>query len=174
MENDLIRKALVGDANALNMLVDKHKEFAYAVAFRILQDHEDAKDITQDSFLKALENLSKFREEAKFSTWLYRVVHNESLLLLRKRKKESTTTDRVDIQTSLDEEELENNQLSQQKSLNEAIEELPSKERTIIELFYLEEKSVKDIQMITGFSLANVKVILHRTREKLKQKVNHG
>lgn len=173
METDIIRKAADGDARALNALVDKHKALAYNVAYRIIQNSEDAKDITQNAFLKALENLSTFRQESKFSTWLYRIVYNEAMMSVRKRKKNLEFSDAtfVDLRQ---EEDAQPDTAEMQFALNKAIEKLNPRERTVIDLFYLGEKSIKEIRKITGMSTSNVKVVLHRTREKLKKNVDHG
>ena len=173
METELIRKAADGDAQALNVLVDKHKGLAYNVAFRILQNSEDAKDVTQNSFIKALENLGHFRQESSFSTWLYRIVYNEAMMLLRKQKMNLEFLDETYVDVR-DEEEPQPDQAKMQLTLNKAIEELKPRERTVIDLFYLGEKSIKEIRKITGMSTANVKVVLHRTREKLKKNIGHG
>ena len=173
METELIRKAADGDAQALNVLVDKHKGLAYNVAFRILQNSEDAKDVTQNSFIKALENLSQFRQESSFSTWLYRIVYNEAMMLIRKQKRNLEFLDETYVDVR-DEEEPQPDQAKMQLTLIKAIEELKRRERTVIELFYLGEKSIKEIRKITGMSTANVKVMLHRTREKLKKNIGHG
>ena len=173
METELIRKAADGDAQALNMLVDKHKGLAYNVAFRILQNSEDAKDVTQNSFIKALENLGQFRQESSFSTWLYRIVYNEAMMLVRKQKRNLEFLDETYVDVR-DEEEPQPDQAKMQLTLKKAIEELNPRERTVIELFYLGEKSIKEIRKITGMSTANVKVVLHRTREKLKKHIGHG
>lgn len=173
METDIIRKAANGDARALTVLVNRHKELAYNVAYRIIQNAEDAKDVTQNSFIKALENLSNFRQESKFSTWLYRIVYNEAMMLMRKRKKNLEYSDAsfIDIRQ---EAEVQTDKAAMQLTLNKAIEELEPRERTVIDLFYLGEKSIKEIHRITGMSTSNVKVVLHRTREKLKKNVDHG
>lgn len=173
METDIIRKAAGGDPRALTVLVNRHKELAYNVAYRIIQNAEDAKDVTQNAFLKAMENLGNFRQESKFSTWLYRIVYNEAMMLVRKRKRNLEFSDGtyVDIRQ---EEEVYTDQAAMQLALNKAIEKLEPRERAVIDLFYLGEKSVKEIHKITGMSTSNVKVVLHRTREKLKKNVDHG
>lgn len=171
MEFDLIRKAAAGDAQALNMLVDKHKELAYTIALRIVKNPEDAKDITQDSFLKALEKLYQFREESKFSTWLFRIVYNESMMFIRKQKKQLIASGEEIMERASEEEDEEIDYTKRQNQLNAAIEKLDPKERMIIDLFYLGDKSIKEIHAITGLSTANVKVVLHRSREKLKKNV---
>lgn len=172
-EASLIRKAIDGDEQALNLLVNNHKELAYNVAFRITQNSEDAKDVTQESFIKALQNLKRFRKESKFSTWLFRIVYNESLMLMRKRKNNLEFLDET-FKEEIDEEDGESDYSEMKSELNEAIKSLNPKERNIIDLFYLGEKSSKEIKKITGMSSANIKVILHRARVKLKKHVKNG
>lgn len=172
MESILIRKAIAGDTQALNTLVDKYKNLAFSVAFRITNNHEDAQDITQDSFLKVLEKLHQFREESRFSTWLFRIVYNQAMMLMRKRKKSIEYLDSIILEYAYEEEN--NHTPDLQKDLNRAIDELKPVERNIIDLFYLGEKSIKEIHQITGMSTSNVKVVLHRTRAKLRKKIQDG
>ena len=61
------------------MLVDRYKDLAFTIAFRILGKREDAEEVVQDAFVKAFQNLSSFRQKAKFSTWLYRIVYNTAI-----------------------------------------------------------------------------------------------
>lgn len=173
VETDIIRKAAAGNAQALNVLVNKHKELAYNVAYRIIQNREDAEDVTQNGFMKALENLGSFRKESRFSTWLYRIVYNEAMMLMRKRKRNLEFSDAT-YKDVRQEEQVPADQANMQYALNKAIENLKPSERTVIDLFYLGEKSIKEIHKITGMSTSNVKVVLHRTREKLKKKLDHG
>jgi RNA polymerase sigma factor (sigma-70 family) len=149
-------------------LIDKHKNYAYNLAVSIVKDKESAKDITQDSFLKVLENISLFKNESKFSTWLYRIVYNESLQHIREIKKANLTTniESQEIDRYSDERtSAENTNLDER--LYHAIERLENNERNIVLLFYLGEKSVREINAIIGLSKPNIKVILHRARKKL-------
>jgi RNA polymerase sigma-70 factor (ECF subfamily) len=167
MDSVLVKKAISGDTEALSLLIEKYKNNAYNLAISIVKDKESAKDITQDSFLKVLENIDRFKSESKFSTWLYRIVYNESLQHIYKNKKFSMT----DIESA----KFENNSdvLStpedkyQDLDLYQAIENLDDNERNIILLFYLAEKSIKEINTVTGLNIPNIKVILYRARKKL-------
>ncbi|MFH0842129.1 MAG: RNA polymerase sigma factor [Bacteroidota bacterium] len=167
MDSVLVKKAIAGDSGALSQLIDKYKDNAYNLAISIVKDKESAKDITQDSLLKVLENIHLFRNESKFSTWLYRIVYNESLQHILKIKKVNLT----DIESAIIERYPDDIQSAENESLNvdlnKAIERLETNERHIILLFYLEEKSIKEINTITGLSKPNIKVILHRARKKL-------
>ena len=85
MEPQIIKKAISGDSEALTKLIDKYKDIAYNLALSIVKNGDDAKDITQDSFLKVLENINRFRSDSKFSTWLYRIVYNQSIGFAKKK-----------------------------------------------------------------------------------------
>jgi RNA polymerase sigma-70 factor (ECF subfamily) len=167
MESVLIKKAVAGDPEALSILIDKYKNIAYNLAISIVRNKEHAKDITQDSFLKVLENIQGFRNESKFSTWLYRIVYNESLRFIRGIKKTNLTDfESPEIENYPDDGPSEEDNYPD-VNLDQAIEALNTNERNIILLFYPGEKSIREIHKITGTSIPNIKVILHRTRRKL-------
>ncbi|MBV6647805.1 MAG: RNA polymerase sigma factor [Cyclobacteriaceae bacterium] len=167
MESNMIRKAKAGDAQALTKLVDSHKELAFNIALRITDNVQDAEDIVQESFLKALKNLTRFREESKFSSWLYKIVYNEAIAYIKKQKR---ATDFLDAPFSEPIHEKENDSYSDNyQKLFKAIDQLSITERNIIELFYLGDKSIKDIQNIVGKNPSNIKVILHRARLKMQK-----
>jgi RNA polymerase sigma factor (sigma-70 family) len=169
MESMLIKKAITGDSEALALLIDKYKNIAYNLAFSIVKNKEDAKDITQDSFLKVLENISRFRNDSKFSTWLYRIVYNQSIGFV----KNTNRLNSVDYALLFEHSENNDNQEKRIQELYKAIDLLVDVERNIILLFYLADKSIKEIAQITGMSIANVKVILHRARKKLYEKLEY-
>ena len=170
MESEIIKKAARGDPEALTLLIDNYKDIAYNLALSIVKNQEDARDITQDSFLKVLEKIGSFRNDSKFSTWLYRIVYNQSVGFLKK----ANHTCPID-------NDLHYNQPGNEKDTEELISELyrainslAETDRDIIMLFYLAEKSVKEIALIAGLSQGNIKVILHRARKKLYNTMDHA
>lgn len=86
-EIDRIRRAQQGDAEAFRSLVREHHRRVFNVCLGVLKSTADAEDVTQTVFIRAHKNLPKFQMNAKFSTWLYRIAHNASIDLLRKRKR---------------------------------------------------------------------------------------
>src|SRR6478672_1287336 len=82
----LVRAAQAGDLGAFEALVDRHEKHVYSNALRILRHQEDAEDVTQQTFLNAVEHLGDFRGEATFATWLVRISTYAALKILRKRK----------------------------------------------------------------------------------------
>ena len=85
---DLIRRARQGDVEAFNLLISRWEKRVYNYLLRILQNREDALDLSQDVFLKAYQNLRKLDEPERFAAWLFRIAHNEAYSLFRKRKPE--------------------------------------------------------------------------------------
>lgn len=167
--SEVIKKAIAGDKNALSVLVDKYKDIAFNLAISIVKDEEDAKDITQDSFLKVLENIENFRNESKFSTWLYRIVYNLSIQFVRSKKKLDSIENVSHILTETSSDTLETNEKDQ--IIKSSLDTLDENERLLVALFYLGEKSVKEIKEITSLSVSNIKVILHRSRKKMTKNI---
>jgi RNA polymerase sigma-70 factor (ECF subfamily) len=167
MDSVIVRKAITGDHEALSQLIDRYKDNAYNLAISIVKDRESAKDITQESFLKVLENISRFRNESKFSTWLYRIVYNESLKHILTIKKINLTNFEEIENDKYYEEAFSAEDDHQDADLYKAIDRLETNERCVILLFYPGEKSISEINSITGLSKSNIKVILYRARRNL-------
>jgi RNA polymerase sigma factor (sigma-70 family) len=164
-ENEIIRQILSGDTQQYSRLVNSYSKMCYSVAFRIIQDADEAQDIVQEAFISAFEHLASFKGDAKFSTWLYRIVMNKAVAVKNKTK----YFDEVDNQPIANEEydlDMESHSL---KELKKALAILNEKERLIIELFYYQEQSIKEISTICNVSEVNVKVLLHRARKKMNE-----
>ena len=159
----LIKQAKNGDINALNTLINNHRDLAFSIALNIIKNKEDAEDIVQNSFLIVLKSLQSFRNESKFSTWLFKIVYRESLRAINQRQKP--------IEFSTPEIESEESVIKNEKEINitKLLSNLNEREYVVISLFYLKEKTINDIVKITSFSKTNIKVLLHRGRQKLKK-----
>jgi RNA polymerase sigma-70 factor (ECF subfamily) len=169
MDSQILRDAISGDRDALSSLINKYKDIAFNLAISIVKNQEDAKDIIQESFLKVLENIHKFRNDSKFSTWLYKIVYNQSIGLVQKKgKMEFQDFSKDSIAHQMFETDIE---IDRYEALNNAIDQLAEAEYTLIQLYYMAEKSIKDIHQITGMSVSNIKVSLHRARKKLAEKL---
>lgn len=171
-----ITKIQKGHAASYAFLVERYKLMAYKLAFRVVQNNEDAEEVTQDAFVKAFAALSKFKKEAKFSTWLYRIVYNTAVSKIRKKKVIETT---IDDDLISDENIAETyhslqhlKQQEQKKFIQQALTKLSTDESALITLFYLNENSIDEIRQIMSLSIANIKVKLHRARKKLYTELN--
>lgn len=87
MTNHLIHRVLNGETDAFRHIIRDYKDDIYTLAISLVNDEITARDVVQSSFIKAYDKLSTFRGQSKFSTWLYRIVYNESMQTLRKQKR---------------------------------------------------------------------------------------
>jgi RNA polymerase sigma factor (sigma-70 family) len=138
---------------------------------RMLKNEFDAEEVLQDCFLKAYNSLSNFKGEAKFSTWFYRIVYNTALTRLssKKRKTEaemSSMEDHFDLESKYGSDDIEKKDLNE--FILDTINKLPDRHSAIITMFYLNEMSIEEISDATGISISNVKVMLHRSRNALR------
>ena len=166
-----IDKVIDGDTNAFSYLVDNYKNMIYSLAYKMTKNKEEAEEISQDTFIKAYKNLSNFKGDSKFSTWLYKVAYHATLDAVKKNKRNASTFEINEItynQIKSVEDILEGIERKERaKILNECLLKLPEEERSIIWMFYYEELSLKEIIEISGLSEANIKVKLHRARKRL-------
>lgn len=167
-DQEIVSSIRAGDKNCFRILLDRYSKMSYAVAFRIVKDHESTQDVVQDAFISAYENLSSFKGESKFSTWLYRIVVNKALAYSNKKR----FFDHIDSLTECIEENDEVEVIENEENiLRLALNEMSDKDRVVLELFYYQEQSVKEIGAILSESESNVKVILHRARKKLNNSI---
>jgi RNA polymerase sigma factor (sigma-70 family) len=168
MDEQIIRKVLDGEIQEFRHLIRKYKDPSFNLARSIIRSDLTAEEAVQDAFVKAFQNLHKFKGKAAFSTWFYRIVLNESL---RKAKKpqvfltDLTDNDLADS-VSLDPDAIEKLHREEQKEVvNQTLDRLRPNESLVLKLFYLEEMKIEEIHDITGLSVSGVKVLLHRARK---------
>lgn len=171
MDNLYLQKILAGDISKFSYFIEKYKDMAFSIAFRIVSNREDAEEIVQDSFLKAFKALNKFRHDSKFSTWFYRIVVNNSLSKIKRDRKESGDIDIDKVSdTIIEHVEVVYKSLTnadQQKFINIALNELSIEDRLLLTLYYLNENSIVEITEITDISQENLKMKIHRARKKM-------
>ncbi len=175
-DNDYIGRVLNGDVSAYASLVAKHKNLVFSIVLKIVNNREDAEEISQDVFLKAYQSLNTFEKKSKFSTWLYRIAYNAAISKTRKKKVEMVAIEETVI-TNYSTDEVsrtinEFDETDRQVILEKALKQLPEEDNLLITLFYKNENSVEDISEITGLSVSNVKVKLHRIRKRLYEEMN--
>jgi RNA polymerase sigma-70 factor (ECF subfamily) len=170
-DNAIIANVLDGDTAAFEHLVNRYKDMAFSIARRVCSNAEDAEEVAQDAFLKAYQALDKFKQESKFSTWLYRIVTNTAISSTRKKKVAMASLDETMVENFSEDEVQENLNAvgSEEKSryIKEAMQQLHPQDCLLINMFYTDELSIEEISEVSGLSQANVKVRLHRIRKKL-------
>ena len=166
-----INKVLKGDANAFAYLVNTYKTMVYSLALKMMKNTEEAEEVAQDTFIKAYKNLNKFKGDAKFSTWLYKIGYRNCLDALKKHQEkynifaiDEVTINKIESTESIL-QGIERKERAQ--IINKCLLKLPEDERSILWMFYFEELSLKEIMQITDMSESNTKVKLHRARKRL-------
>lgn len=174
MDSVYIKKVTEGSTDDFRYFIRKYKDLAFSVAVSIVKNEFDAEDVVQEAFIKAFQNLKSFRGKSEFKTWFYRIVINEAFRRVQKTKNEIVlptgqnlpeVADFTDTFRGMNAEE-------QRVLVAESLKKIPPKESLSLQLFYLEGNSVDEITNLTGWSTANVKVILHRARKHLLLVVN--
>ena len=172
-DETLIQQALAGRQSAFAMLVNRYERYAFTLALRMVKNREDAHEVAQDAFLRAFRYLPDFRGEAKFSTWLYKIVYSTSLNFLRKQNPDIQSLDDenrpirlADLGSPDASYAIEQN--DRNAALQNAIGHLSSDDAAIITLFYLYEHTLDEICQITNLTMTNAKTKLCRARQRLK------
>ena len=164
---DRIERVLRGDAAAFRELVNRHKDYAFTLAYRILNSREDAEEAAQDAFVRAYNGLATFNREAKFTTWLYRIVVNCALTVQQRRKIQTEDIDNAKILRGVSDTTNNLKQKEQKFYIQKALKLLSPDDVTMITLFYLKENSLEEIADIVGIETNTIKVKLHRARKRL-------
>lgn len=175
----MVELVLAGDNTAYRGLVEKYQERVYAMVYGMLRNREDARDVTQDAFVKAFRNLKGFRLESSFYTWIYRIAMNVAIDLTRKRKRrEAGGLDEGmaarDEQGQVHEmhhadsprKVVERKQLYGQ--IMDAMEQLPADQRQVILLRELEGMSYREISDVMEIPEGTVMSRLYYARKKLQ------
>ncbi len=175
-DREQVRRVLRGDLDEFSRLVGTHAPRMLNFALGIVGRRDAAEDVVQDALVKAYEKLGSWRGEGSLSTWLYRIVYTTAVSSLRERgRRDFFETDRAEPCDALaddggDWQATEDNIARMRR----ALEELHPLDRTLVNLFYIEERSVRDVAAICGESEANVKTRLHRARGRLKKLMDDG
>ncbi len=169
-EVDIIRQCLAGEKDAFAVLVDRYKIMVHNLAYRMMGDADSANDIAQESFIAAYEGLGRFKFDAKFSSWLYRIALNKCRDHLRLAKDTVSTDDIAGVRPDpgISPERAATTRQSGD-ILQRALDTLPAEYREVIILKHIEELEYGEIASITGAGIPALKVRAHRGREMLRK-----
>ena len=185
-EMTLIRRVQNGEADAFFDLVRPYERAVFLAALSLVKNDADAEDVAQEAILKAFKNLARFRQEAKFSTWLIQIAINEAKMKLRKERRhlyesieegrprddgEYTPQDFADWR-EIPSEALEQKEL--RNALTKALDSLPEKYRTVLILRDVQHLSITETAQVLGLSEANVKTRLSRARLQMRDALAPG
>jgi RNA polymerase sigma-70 factor, ECF subfamily len=179
-DEELIARVLAGDEYAYGTLVERYRDYVYTIAVRIVGGDEDAEDVAQEAFVRAYRALPRFRGDSKFSSWLYRIATNRALTHLKRRKRRAVTVD-IDAGPHVEAHALDDGSAEERspearirgeefsRAVREAVAELPEQYRVVVTLFYLEERSYKEVAATLGIPMGTLKTHLHRARALLRE-----
>jgi RNA polymerase sigma-70 factor (ECF subfamily) len=174
---EILDRCISGDLLAFRPLVEEYQGYAFSVAFRVLCDEEEARDVVQESFIRIWSNLRRYNREVKFTTWMYSIVTHLCYDKLRSRKKRGATAiDAVDP-SLLASVAVEDNpeRLFNNKELAGVItmltEKLPPKQKMVFVLRDLQGLSVREVSDILGVSEGSVKTNLVYARRYLREQL---
>jgi RNA polymerase sigma-70 factor (ECF subfamily) len=169
-EAHIIKEILNGKTEQYEYFLDRYGQQVFVLVDRIVSCQEDAEELTQDVFLKAFQQLSSFKAESSFSTWIYRIATNLAISAVRKKRNDVLRLDDsvfANLSDTQVDEALEDESEEQMERLQQAMNQLEADERALITLYYLEEKPLVEVAFILGITEGNAKVKLHRIRKKL-------
>jgi len=175
---ELVQKSLDGDVSAFGSLMDSQKQYAYAVAYRLLHDEENSKDVVQEAFIRVWNNLRKYRKEIKFTTWLYKIVVNLCYDKIKMNSRQrnifgytgnifgnNDVADSRDFHSDVEKSDLCDHVISESKNL-------PPKEYLVFHLRDVLDFSIEEIAEMVGMSTGSVKTNLCYARRRIRIAVN--
>ena len=177
---EMVRAVLDGDPEAYRVLVERYERRIYHVVYGMVRSQEDARDLAQDCFVKAFQNLHRFRLESKFYTWLCRIAMNLSIDHLRKMKhrshaafddERSASEGAQVVRLSSRRDNPSENVARQQvyRQIMDAVESLPEDQKQVLVLRELEEMPYKEISEILGIPEGTVMSRLYYARRRLQE-----
>lgn len=167
-------QALAGNDTAFAVLVERYKNYVFAIIFPILRNPADVEDAAQEAFLKLYRSLSQY-SHGSFRSWLGRIAVNTAIDLKRKRERlgesslETLPDKYIPPEQSAEEEILEG-----ETSMEDLCRELPEKYRNVVIQYYLQERSCSEIAAQMGVALRTVESRLYRSRKLIKERLEEG
>ena len=168
-DSDRVRRCLSGDTSAFEELVVAYQGVLFHLAVRMTGNHEDARDLTQTVFLKVYRNLGSFDHQHRFYSWIYRIMMNEALNFLDRRKPQGELDDRLAERRPGPEDDAHRSQIDQ--AVQEAIMTLPPADRQVLVLRHFEELSYHEISDVLGIPDKTVKSRLFTARQRLGERL---
>jgi len=167
---ELVERYLAGDMTAFDELMIRYERQIYRLCYRFVENRDDAMDLAQEVFIKAFEHLGSFRRESSLKTWLYRIAMNHCINHKKKHSQEFVEVNEYtgsvmsSVQSQLEERE-------QREHLRRMVQQLPPKQKAILELRINEHLSYEEIAHISGRSVSTIKASVFFALEKLRKLV---
>ncbi|MEO0509730.1 MAG: sigma-70 family RNA polymerase sigma factor [Verrucomicrobiota bacterium] len=175
----VVQKVQAGNVGAFDKLVQKYREHIFSVIYNMTSNREDASDLTQETFIKAFQAIGRFQGKSSFFTWIYRIAVNTTMTFLKKRNRrryisyenineEASSADILERLTAKNRSEKGVLVSELQEKLNDALQKLSPKHRTVVILHEIEGLEHSEIAEITQASLGTVRSRLHYAKQQLQ------
>ena len=161
-DTNLVKKFKHGDEKAFDRLFEKYQISIYSICYRFTRNEADAREITQDVFIKVYRNLTKFNEKSKFFTWLYRIAVNTSISFKRKHKHKEFDYEPTIQSGSLD------HKVRLKMAVDDALTKLPERQKMSFILHHYEGYTFDEIGNIMGITTGAAKANHHHAIKKLR------
>jgi RNA polymerase sigma-70 factor (ECF subfamily) len=173
-DEELVSSVQEGDKEAFGEIIERYESQLKAYAFRLTGNHEIVEDIVQEAFLKSYRDIQSFDVKKKFSSWIYRIVHNQSIDMARKHSRTTNLEEFEEIPDTRNlaqeiHEKLDSKE--DERKLSEAISQLPPKYRDPIILKYYENKEYEEISDILKFPTGTVGTLISRGKERIRKAI---
>lgn len=156
---------------AFNLIMRKYQAKVYQMVRRLVIDHDDANDVTQNTFIKIWHNLDQFREDSQLFTWIYRIATNECLGFLKQKKRRfflPIGNAEKELHEKLQQQQVTNFNRLEMK-LQEAILKLPERQRLVFTLRYYDQMKYEDMSKVLGTSTGALKASYHHAVAKVEK-----
>lgn len=172
-DEDIVKKIQSGETELYEMIIVRYQDKLYRYINRMIYSHQDSQDILQIVLIKTYTNIQSFNTKLKFSSWIYRIAHNESINWIKKNKNRYEFLE-SDQDINSDEKDMYQKMESEinQKLVAGCLKELDPKYKEIILLKYIEDKSYEEISDILRKPVSTVGVLINRAKSKLVEICN--
>lgn len=172
IDYELIEKCLNGEKEYFSEIISRYKNLTYSIALKMLNNKEDANDLTQEIFIKIYKNLDKYSPDFKFSTWITRIATNHIIDYIRKQKYETVAIEEMEYKlTFANNPEKNFIEKEEMEHINFLIENLPEIYKVPLILYHKQGFSYQEISEITKEPLSKVKNRIFRGRKMLKEEL---
>lgn len=166
-DEDIIEKVRNSDQDLYAIIVDRYQRKLVRYVNNLIKDENKAADVVQESFIKAFINLNSFNIEKKFSSWIYRITHNQAINLVKKYQKETPLLEDWDFESNDDiEKDFEEKEII--KKVEKCLKNIPLLYREPLSLYYIDEKSYEEISDILRIPMGTVATRINRAKKLMK------
>ncbi len=170
-EKNLIRVIKAGEFRLFERLIVEYQNALYIFIWRMVRDEDDAKDLCQDTFFSAYKSMKSFREDSKFSSWLFQIGYRKALDFLAKKKRQHVLLNKMEKQSEMSSSEKDFEVKEGDALIGQIIDSLHQNSRIALHLFYKEEMTYGEIATVMKVPINTVKSHIYRGKEIIRGKL---